>query len=71
VGTTRENKYRTHEYTEGKYLISCMGSGSWQPWEMAEFDDGQEPKYDKQTLTDTGKDFPTLRNARKWCKENP
>lgn len=70
MGTTRENKYRAHEYTKGKYLICRMGDGSWQPFEMAEFE-GEPLEYDPQTITDTGYDFPTLKAARIWCKDNP
>lgn len=68
MGTTRENKYRAHEYTEGKYLICRMGNGMWQPFEMAEFD-GEPMGYDPQALSDTGMEFVTLKAARLWCRE--
>ena len=68
MGTTRENKYRTSEYTEGKYLICRMENGRWQPFEMAEFE-GEPLEYDPQFLSDTDQEFDTLREARTWCKE--
>lgn len=69
MGTTRENNYREHEYIEGKYLICRMGSGYWYIYEMSLFE-GEPVEYDPQAISDTGYDFTTLRNARKWCKEN-
>lgn len=67
MGTTRENNYREHEYTEGKYLICQMENGVWEVFEMAEFN---EPplEYDPSCLSDTGQHFSTLREARAWCK---
>jgi hypothetical protein len=67
MGTTRENKYRESEYTEGKYLICRVEGGKWQPFEMAEFD-GVPLEYDPQTISDTDQEFDTLRDARAWCK---
>lgn len=56
--TTRENStgLGTHEYREGRYLITCMGDNEW---------------YIFLNGSDTGKDFKTLAKARKWCKANP
>lgn len=69
MGTTRENKYRTSEYIEGKYLICRMENGFWEPLEMAEFE-GEPLEYDAQCLSDTGERFNTLLEARAWCKKN-
>lgn len=43
-----------HEYMEGPYSILRMGNGQWYVW-----------LGDK----DTGEDFYSLREARKWCKQ--
>jgi hypothetical protein len=68
MGTPRTNKYRTGEYTEGKFLI-CDNNTRWVVFEMGEFE-GEPLEYDAQCLTDIDHpDFATLRDARAWCKQ--
>lgn len=48
-----------HEYREGDYVITLMGAGQWFVFKDLGF-----------TLSDTGYDFKTLAEARKWAKAN-
>lgn len=55
-----------YQYTQGRFSITRMGNNIWNVDEMGEFEDGG---YDPQCLTHVGKDFPTLKEAREWCKQ--
>lgn len=57
TGKTHEG---SHEYREGKYLITLMGNGKWYIFDERGCENGDM----------IGPDFKTLSAARKWVKTN-